>query len=148
MNKVYFCKNLLRLSLLVYVLFWLFQLKLLPFLNLPYALHTLFSLTFMTLRLTQSLMYSTLCGDPHYASFSSLQNALTLRCSSQKNDSPMKPPPPLSFQNNFTKQLNQQRHLHQSCLNEGSKFSAILGKRGQIIYSQWIPVQCKTMRTW
>jgi len=102
----------------------------------------------MILSLSQSLTDSMLCRDPHCASFSSLQSALTLRCFSQKNDSPIKPLPPLSFQNNFTKRLNRQSHLHQLCLNEGSKFSGILGNRSQIIYSQWIPVQCKTMRTW
>ena len=86
-------------------------------------------------------MDSTLCGDSHYASFSSLQSALPLRSSSQKNDSLIKPLPPLSFQNIFTKRLNQQRHLHQLCLNEGSKCSGKLGDRSQITYSQWIPVQ-------
>lgn len=132
-----------------YVLFRVFQLKFcVHFLNLPCGLRALFSVSFMILSLSQSLMDSTLCGDPHYASFSSHQSALTLRRSSLKSDSPIKPLPPLRFQNNFTKRLHQQRHLHQLCLNEGSKCSGILGSRSQIIYSQWIPVQDKTMRTW
>jgi len=89
----------------------------------------------MFLSLSQSLMDSTLREDPQYASFSSLQSVLTLRSSSRKNDSPIKPLTPLSFQNNFTKRLNQQRQLHQLCLDEGSKCSGILGNRSQIIYS-------------